>query len=960
MVTLQFSPGWASSDLDGVWQWNPTTDEFVVCARWHTLVGSLPYPDASTTIASWNMLVHPEDSDDFHAGLDLLIEGGQKNVQAEVRVWHTAGYWIWVLHRAEHISDCCLRGSIQDITRRMQQEALLYETPLFTASIKNVSGVGGWQFDLLAKRMSWSTEMYSIYGLSPHKQPTLKEVMGHFPESARVTFKRSINAAIRTQTALDVELPIIRENGQRILVHCIATIEYESGQPVRLNGAICDITNCAASRVLEMQNNQLQLERANERLSIATRSGGIGIWDFRLDTGEFHWNEQMFEMYGLNQHDDGQIDPLIWLGFLFEQDRSVVLESARSLIITDAPKELDFKIIRADGSTRYMHGTAKAVRDSRGRAVRLVGTNRDVTESHRIARELARQHELLQITMRSIGDGVITTDQVGKVLWLNPVAESMIGWDAVEAKGKAIDDVFETLYAESRERAPNPVLTCLARNDVVGLSEDTLLLTRYSTECFLEVSAAPIRYDDGEVHGAVLIFHDVTERRSLADEMTWRATHDTLTGLLNRSEFELRLTKLHALLDQTTDQHALLFIDLDHFKIINDTSGHAAGDELLQQVAQMLKESVRSQDTLVRLGGDEFAVILEQCPIDDARRIAACIRERMERFRFVHLMQRFRISASIGLVPINRSFIDVSAIVRSADQACYAAKESGRNQVHVWCESDQAVNARHAEIRWATRLETALDDGGFQLFAQRIVPISGLASATQRHSDQHAEVLLRLEDDNRTPILPGAFLPAAERFKLIYRIDQWVLCNVISWLSANKAQVDIGTLWVNLSGQSVGDKRFQAEAIVMLSEAGSDICHALCFEITETAAVTNLSEAAAFITELRELGVRVALDDFGAGASSFGYLKTLPVDFLKIDGQFVRNLIDNPLDAAAVRCFTEVATVMGIKTVAEFVETVDVLDQLKIIGIDYVQGWLLHKPAPISDLLCEQQYVVTA
>jgi EAL domain-containing protein (putative c-di-GMP-specific phosphodiesterase class I) len=317
----------------------------------------------------------------------------------------------------------------------------------------------------------------------------------------------------------------------------------------------------------------------------------------------------------------------------------------------------------------------------------------------------------------------------------------------------------------------------------------------------------------------------------------------------------------------------------------------------------------------------------------------------MDDFRFVHDDRRFRVGTSIGLVPIDKRWASTAAILQAADTSCYAAKEAGRNRVHAWFDTDAAMRARHFEMQWTSRIERALDDDGFVLFAQRI---EGLMDA---HQGLHAEVLLRMKNDDGTFAQPGAFLPAAERFHLASRVDRWVLRRAAAWLKALPAIGVIEMLNVNLSGQSVGDRAFHAWAQEMLTRAGSEVCTRLCLEITETATVTNLADAAIFIDAVRKAGVRVALDDFGAGASSFGYLKTLSVDYLKIDGQFIRDLIDDPLDDAAVRCFADVAKVVGVKTVAEFVERPAVLERLRVIGVDYAQGYLIHRPEPIDLLL---------
>ena len=576
--------------------------------------------------------------------------------------------------------------------------------------------------------------------------------------------------------------------------------------------------------------------------------------------------------------------------------------------------------------------------------MRLLGTFQDITTLHELGLELEAQHELLRVTLQSIADAVITTDASGQVTWLNPAAERMTGWPTSQATGRPVEEVFQIVSDATRLPAQNPITVCLQTGQAAGLDRDTLLISRSGSEFGIEDSASPIRNELGELLGAVLVFHDVTEQRRMSGEMHYRATHDTLTGLVNRAECELRLRRVLTKAQQDGSTHALLFIDLDQFKLVNDACGHAVGDQLLQQVSKLFGETVRARDTLARMGGDEFAVILEHCSAEQAQRVAQQICDRMDDFRFVHDQRRFRIGTSIGLVPIDDRWHTTAALIQAADNACYAAKEAGRNRVHAWFDTDQAIRLRHGEMQWATRLEQALDDNRFALYAQRIEPLTEVVPGL------HAELLLRLLDDEGQLVLPGAFLPAAERFHLASRIDRWVLGHAIAMLQALPTVSGIDTLCINLSGQSVGDRAFHKHAVQMLTLAGPTLCRCLCLEITETAAITHIADASQFIDRVRALGVRIALDDFGAGASSFGYLKNLSVDLLKIDGQFIRDLIDDPLDDAAVRCFVDVARVVGVKTVAEFVDRPELLARVRELGIDFAQGYLLHEPQPIEAL----------
>jgi diguanylate cyclase (GGDEF)-like protein len=526
---------------------------------------------------------------------------------------------------------------------------------------------------------------------------------------------------------------------------------------------------------------------------------------------------------------------------------------------------------------------------------------------------------------------------------MNPVAERLTGCSYASGYNRQLEDVFRVVDEETRAASIDPVGTCLSRQEVVNAPKNCVLISRSGAEFGVEASAAPIRDAQASILGAVLVFHDVSEQRRLNREMRYRASHDELTNLVNRGEFESRLKRSLAKAHDGDDEYSLLYIDLDEFKLVNDACGHVVGDEFLRQVTSLLKSCVRVHDTLARLGGDEFGVILEHCPVSQAQHVAQKICDQMEDFRFVHEARRFRVGASIGLVAIDQRWSNTEDLLHAADSSCAAAKEAGRNRVHVWLDTGGVTTVRRKQARWASRLEQALDEDRFLLYGQRIVPI-GRSSA-----GLHFEVLLRLqESDGVTIVTAGAFLPAAERFHMATRIDRVVVRKVFEWMEAAGGLLSgVEMVALNLSGQSVTDRAFHRDVAKWIDSAPFDV-RKLCFEITETAAVTRLSDAAAFIVEMRERGVRIALDDFGAGASSFGYLKMLPVDFLKIDGQFIRDLVDDPLDGAAVRCFHDVAKVIGVQTIAEFVQRPETLEALREIGIDFAQGYLIHKPEPLA------------
>jgi diguanylate cyclase (GGDEF)-like protein/PAS domain S-box-containing protein len=926
----------------GTWEMNAQTGMIRINDRTAEHIGYSAAELEPLSLKSWLHHVHPADR---IRGRKLLMEhvaGRTAQFETETRLRHRDGHWVWVLTRGRVMTWTAdgkadwMFGTHLDISERKRQEELLRKSEDLLDRTGELAGVGGWELDLVSGELYWSAETCRIHGVAPGYKPHPDEGLSLYPPEARATIAAAIAKAVAGRGGWDLELPVTRADGRKIWVRAVGSVTFADGQPIRVTGAIQDVTERAAER--------RALESANERITLATDSGGIGIWDLNVGTGELVWDTWMYRLYGKKPHEAIPGYELL-RKHVHPDDFAAGEQAVRDALIGTKPLDAESRVIWDDGSIHHLRSSARVTRDASGKPVRMVGVNWDITEPRRLAAELAEQHELLRVTLKSIGDAVITTNAEGQVVWLNPSAERMTGWPTAEAAGRPLTQVFQIINEETREPTQNPVAVCLAQNKVVGLANHTVLIAREGDEFGIEDSAAPIRNDRGQVLGAVLVFHDVTEQRRLSGEMSYRASHDVLTGLVNRAEFEIRLRRLLHRAHGDRSLNALLYIDLDQFKIVNDSCGHAVGDLLLVQVSKLFAGIVRSSDTLARLGGDEFAVILDFCSVDDAQRLAQQICDRMEDFRFSHDGKRFRIGASIGLVPVDKSWTTTAAILQAADTACYAAKEAGRNRVHTWFDTDQALRARHGEMQWATRLEQALDEDRFVLFAQRMAALRG------RVTGLHAEVLVRMRDGDGSLVLPGAFLPAAERFHLVSRIDRWVLKHVVQWMASVPSLELIDNLCANLSGQSVGDRAFHRWAIDLLTEAGPAICHRLCLEITETAAVTNLADAALFIEQVRAIGVRVALDDFGAGASSFGYLKNMPVDFLKIDGQFIRNLGSDALDEAAVRCFADVAKVVGMKTVAEFVEDSSVLEQLERIGIDFAQGYLIHRPAPIQELL---------
>lgn len=601
----------------------------------------------------------------------------------------------------------------------------------------------------------------------------------------------------------------------------------------------------------------------------------------------------------------------------------------------------------------------RAERESRDTMLLLAGLSLiafalGVTVAALVARVVKRaetgmfdEKELAQVTLHSIGDAVITTDADGRIRYLNPVAERLTGWQTAVADGHPLAKVFRVVDAQTR--APVNVLNEeeLMRD---GRGERLLLVGDEARECPIETSCAPIRNREGYIVGNVLVFRDVSKAQYLAQQLSWQASHDALTGLVNRHEFERRLTQLLESAQRDRKAHALLYIDLDQFKIVNDTCGHAAGDQLLLQLAVVLQQKIRERDVIARLGGDEFGVLLEGCPLDQARRVADNLLETVNDFRFVWQDKYFEIGASIGVVPVNADTESMTRAMSTADAACYAAKDQGRNRVHVFEPDDRELAQRHGEMQWLSRINRAFDEERFRLYYQGISPTATPGEFA------HYEVLLAMVDERGGLVPPMAFIPAAERYGLMPSIDRWVIRNLFArhaeqWRDRRaEAGTDDWLYAVNISGVSLSDDQF-LHFLREHIDAYEVPPKALCFEVTETAAITNLAKASRFMRELRGLGCRFALDDFGSGMSSFHYLKSLPVDYLKIDGAFVRDMAHDPMDHALVEAINRIGHVLGLKTIAESVETTEILAAVRALGIDYAQGFALHRPQLFSELI---------
>ena len=557
--------------------------------------------------------------------------------------------------------------------------------------------------------------------------------------------------------------------------------------------------------------------------------------------------------------------------------------------------------------------------------------------------KLAQQQSyFFHMTLQSIVDGVITTDINGYIRTINPMAEQLTGWSEQDAEGKPLVQVMHALDEDTDARIYDPTENIEYKTVLDEPVSAILIQNKSNIRTPVEYIAAPMRDEDDEIAGIVIIIHDESVQRSLNRQLTFQATHDALTGLINRYEFERRLKNVISTQTLQESVNTLCYIDLDQFKLVNDTCGHTAGDELLKQVTLLLQNTLNNVGTLARLGGDEFGLLLENTGIQQAQSVASELLDVIQQFHFTWVDSTFTIGASIGIAPISHSSLTCEAILSNADSACYLAKESGRNRIQIFTEEDDKLLTQQREMHWVSRINHALEEDRFLLYFQEIMPLSG----HERSFIMHGEILLRMVDKEGDIVSPGNFLPAAERYNMITLIDEWVVEKSIQWLASRTEKVLIS---VNLSGMSVSNRDFLNFVVTKIKQYQVNP-ELLCFEITETAAISNLSTAIHFMNVLKKLGCSFALDDFGSGLSSFSYLTSLPVDYLKIDGAFVMDIDKDPMHYAMVKSINEVGQVMGIKTIAEFAASENIISSLREVGVDNAQGYAVARPVPLSSL----------
>lgn len=685
-----------------------------------------------------------------------------------------------------------------------------------------------------------------------------------------------------------------------------------------------------------------RLRLSEERLSLGFEGINAGLWDWDLVNDRAYYSRYLYQQLG---YGDGDLpmDTHAFNALVHPADLLRLRETIINHLKHDSLYDVEYRLRMADGQYLWCRGRGKAIRDESGRATRIVGCLFDISELKRAEAAAAKEKSLTEATLASIDDGVIRMDNQARVTYCNAAAERMLGRSSRDIYQKPLLGVCD-LYDE---RSGKIVTTQCLYNHAAAAddAEGRLSVTRPDGSLLpVACSVATIRDDEEEMLGTVMVLRDASTARKHAAELEYQATHDHLTGLLNRREFERRLSGL--LESAATHSHAVMFLDLDQFKVVNDTCGHAAGDELIRSVGTALKQQLRAAHILARLGGDEFGVVLPECGIDEALRVAEDLREAVTVIRLPWDQRLLTTGVSIGVVDVDATQTSTWDIMKAADVACYMAKEKGRNRVHQYCLEDQLQSTTHTQMEWVARVKAALEHDRFRLYAQQIKSLKEGGPG----EEVHVELLLRMLDESGGVIPPAYFIGAAERFNLMPLVDRWVIRRAFEAIAAGHL---VANVWsINLSGASLGDEDLFAYIVQQQQRCGISF-QSVCFEITETAVITNLSKAIALMESLRALGCRFALDDFGSGMSSFTYLKRLPVDYLKIDGSFVRGIASSDLDRTIVQSIHQVAHAAGKATIAEFVESEAIIGRLSGIGIDYAQGFCVGLPEPLPEGVVE-------
>jgi len=749
---------------------------------------------------------------------------------------------------------------------------------------------------------------------------------------------RVLRAVGSRSVARSLSLAVRTRGGASRTVECsVSAIRGDSDRVVGYRGTLRDVTERARAEARIAESEQVY-----RTMALAT---GQLVYDADFASGGIHWLGAVEAVLGCAPAAAAALDLDEWSRRIHPDDRDAALEGLERARREGRGYLAEYRFRRDDGHWIDVVDRGSFIGAS-GQGARMIGTMTDVTERKREQQAFARAREQAQVTLDAISDAVIRIDGEARVEYINPQACRLVGRGADDAQGRSLDEVLRVSIWDEHGQ-PHRIR-----------AEDLLVSAAWSASDELWLDDGCGHYADVELSittlgsgaadgGRVIVFRDVTEHRRKSRQIAWQAEHDPLTGLYNRRKFE---TTCETLLDGVRDQqrHCLLYLDLDQFKLVNDSCGHHVGDQLLCELASLMSRQVRRTDLLARLGGDEFALLLHDCPLDRGMQVAEKLVLAINDFEFIWQQHRFQVGVSIGVVELTGMNTLIEAL-QAADQACYMAKDRGRNQISAFRPDDDEQQRQGVQLRTALALAEAMRKDRFRLYFQRIESLGA------KQPGRRCEILLRMVDEHGDLVSPAIFIPAAERFDKIVMLDRWVVEHTLAALGRAAQRGDLGPedrFAINLSGATFSHPDSLPFVIEQFERHGVDPRN-VCFEITESNAISRWAEARRFIDEIRRLGAWISLDDFGSGFSSFGYLKMLPIDGIKIDGGLVRDIRESRLGRAMVGGIAQIALVAAIPCVAEQVEDPADLELLRELGIDYAQGFCLHRPEPWPWAACD-------
>ncbi len=926
----------------GFWERDPVEDTMFFSDELHMIYGITPEELGAIEFSTLERkLYHPDDYERVVQHFETVIRDNT-TCNIEYRILRPDGEVRHVHVRGEVLggdSGAPLRlfGTVMDITERKQAEIAIQSSEEKFRQLVEDTNVLSWEADIEALQFSYiSPQAEIITGFTSEQWCQPNFWLQHIHAEDRDWVTRHCQECTEKLEDHVFEYRLVKSDGEIIWIHDSVKIIYnEQGKATKLRGVMIDIT--------ERRQAEGKLKESEEQTRLILENSLDAFVSINADNKVIGWNKQSENIFGwtVDEAIGRTLSELIIPASLrksHQQGMSQFLEMGMSKIMN---KHVEIDALHKDGRELpvELSITTNATFNQKENVI-FHAFIRDITERKQAEEELQK----LSRAVEASSSVIMITDLEGNIEYVNPKFTEVTGYTREESIGETprllkSGETPEGVYVGLWE-------TILAGNEWKGEFHNR---KKDGSHYWSRASISGVRDATGEITHFITIQDDVTHEYELTERLSYQASHDDLTGLANRGEFGRRAERLLSTIRQDKDEHALCYMDLDQFKIVNDTCGHMAGDELLRQLGAVLQREVRKRDTLARLGGDEFGVLMEHCSLGHAQRVADSLQKAIRDYQFSWDGHVFKLGVSIGLVAITDAIPNLSELMKQADAACYMAKDLGRNRIHVYRPEDTELAQRHGEMQWVARIHQALEENRFRLYAQSIV-------ALDRSDDVHYELLIRMEDEEGQLIPPGAFLPAAERYNLIEKLDCWVVEQAFALLAAYPVfQNQINFISINLSGQSLTTPGVLDFILTQLEVSGVE-ADKICFEITETAAIAHLSTAIKFISTLRGRGCRFALDDFGSGLSSFAYLKNLSVDYLKIDGMFVRDMVDDPIDRAMVKSINEIGQVMGMQTIAEFVENDEIKGMLREIGVNYAQGYGIDKPRSFDELLGSPKY----